>query len=84
MPAKEVYASQFRALFIHFLCMSMQSRMVLVLFGLVEVNSFSSLFYADDIALLAQAESPWFNLEQAAGGISLHVNANKTEYTCFK
>ena len=43
--------------------------------------------YADDIALLAnsptQAESLLHNLEQAARGISLHVNADKTEYMCF-
>ena len=38
--------------------------------------------YADDIALLAnthtQAESQLHNLEQAAGGIGLHVKAYKT------
>ena len=43
--------------------------------------------YADDLALLAntlvQAESLRQLLEQA-GGIGLHVNANKTEYICFK
>ena len=43
--------------------------------------------YADDVALLAntptQAESPLQSLEQAAGGISLLGNANKTEYMCF-
>ena len=43
--------------------------------------------YADDIALLgnthAQAKSLLYNLEHIAGGISLHVNANKTEYMCF-
>ena len=43
--------------------------------------------YADDITLLAntptQAESLLHNLEQAAGGIGLHVNAGKTEYMCF-
>ena len=42
--------------------------------------------YADDIVLLAnaptQAES-LHSLEQAAGSIHLHVNANKTEYICF-
>ena len=42
---------------------------------------------AGDIALLAntptQAESLQHSLEQAAWGISLHVNANKTEYMCF-
>ena len=43
--------------------------------------------YADDIALLAntptQAETPLYSLERAAGGISLHVNADKKEYMCF-
>ena len=32
----------------------------------------------------AETESLLHNLEQAAGGIGLHVNANKTEYTYFK
>ena len=43
--------------------------------------------YTDDIALLAntptQAESLLHSLEQAAGVIGLHVNADKTEYICF-
>ena len=43
--------------------------------------------YADDIALLpntpAQAESLLHNRERAAAGISLYVNADKTEYMCF-
>ena len=43
--------------------------------------------YADDIALLAntpaQAETLLHSLEQAASGIGLHVNTNKTEYMCF-
>ena len=43
--------------------------------------------YADDIAILAntptQAETPLHSLERAAAGISLHVNAHKTEYICF-
>ena len=43
--------------------------------------------YADDIALLAntlaQAKSLLHGLEQVAGGIGLHVNADKTEYMCF-
>ena len=43
--------------------------------------------YADDIALLAntptQAEFLLHSLERAAGGIGLHVNADKTEYMCF-
>ena len=41
----------------------------------------------NDIALqantLAQAESLLHSLERAAGGIGLHVNADKTEYMCF-
>ena len=40
--------------------------------------------YTDGIALLVntptQAESLLHNLEQAAGGIGLHVNADKTGY----
>ena len=43
--------------------------------------------YADNIALPAnspaQAESLLHSLEQAVGGIGLHVNADKTEYMCF-
>ena len=43
--------------------------------------------YADDIALLAntpaQAETLLHSLERAAGGIGLHISANKTEYICF-
>ena len=43
--------------------------------------------YADDIALLSntptQAESLLHSLQQAAGGIGLHVNADKMEYMCF-
>ena len=43
--------------------------------------------YANDIALLAnalaQAETLLHSLERAAAGISLHVNAHKTEYMCF-
>ena len=43
--------------------------------------------YADDIALLAktpnQAETQLHSLEQAAAGIGLHVNAQKTEFMCF-
>ena len=42
---------------------------------------------ADDITLLAnipaQDESQLHSLKKAAGGIGLHVNANKTEYLCF-
>ena len=43
--------------------------------------------YADDIALLAnahaQAETLLHSLERAAAGISLNVNAHKTENMCF-
>ena len=43
--------------------------------------------YADDIAILAnapaQAETLMHSLERAAAGFGLHVNAHKTEYTCF-
>ena len=42
---------------------------------------------ADDIALLAntsvQAKSQLHSLERAAGGIGLHVNANKIEYMSY-
>ena len=43
--------------------------------------------YADYIAILAnasaQAEIVLHSLERASAGISLHVNAHKTEYMCF-
>ena len=43
--------------------------------------------YADDIVLLAntpaQAETLVHSLEQAAAGIGLYVNADKTEYMYF-
>ena len=43
--------------------------------------------YADDIAILAntpnQAETLLHSLERTAAGISLHVNAHKTEYMCY-
>ena len=43
--------------------------------------------YADDIAILAntlnQPKTLLQGLEQAAAGISLHVNAHKMEYMCF-
>ena len=43
--------------------------------------------YADDIVILAntpnQAETLLHNLERAATGIGLHVNAHKTEYMCY-
>ena len=41
---------------------------------------------ADDIAVLENtptpAESLLHSLEQAAGGIGIHVNADKMEYKC--
>ena len=44
--------------------------------------------YADDTALLAntrtQSKSQLHSLEQAAGGIGLHVKSNKTKHFCFK
>ena len=43
--------------------------------------------YDDDIAVLAnspaRAESMLHSQERSAGGIGLHVNADKTEYMCF-
>ena len=43
--------------------------------------------YIDDIVLLVniptQPKSQLHSLELAAGGIGLHVNADKTEYMCF-
>ena len=39
--------------------------------------------YTDDIELLANAETLLPSLEWAAGGIGLHVNADKTEYMRF-
>ena len=43
--------------------------------------------YANDIAIFAnapnQAETLLHSLQRAAAGISLHVNAHKTEYMCF-
>ena len=46
-----------------------------------------TIINTDNIALLAntptQAESLLHSQEQAAGGIGLHVNANKTEYMLF-
>ena len=42
---------------------------------------------ADDLAFLAntpaQTESLLLSLEQATGGIGLHVNPDKTDYMCF-
>ena len=44
--------------------------------------------YTADLMLLtntpAQAESLLLSLEQAAGGIGLYMNTNKTEFICFK
>ena len=41
--------------------------------------------YANDIAILAnaQAETLLHSLEKAAPGTGFHVNAHKTEYTCY-
>ena len=43
--------------------------------------------YIDDIAFLAntptQAKFLLHSLEQAAGGIGLHLNADKMEYICY-
>ena len=50
-------------------------------------KTITDAYYADDIALLAntpnQAETLLHNLERAAAGIGLHVNAHKTEYMCY-
>ena len=44
--------------------------------------------HTDDLALLTntstQAESLLHNFEQAAGGIDLNINENKTEFIGFK
>ena len=44
--------------------------------------------YTDNLVLLvntpAQVKYPQHSLEQAAENIGLYVNANKTEYLCFK
>ena len=52
------------------------------------INDADYANYSDDIALQAnaraQAETPLHSLERAAAGISLHVNAHKTEFMCFK
>ena len=51
------------------------------------VRTITDADYANDIALLVntpdKAESLLHILEQAASGIGLHVNADKTEYMCF-
>ena len=50
-------------------------------------QTITDMDYADDIALLAntpsQTETLLHSLEQAAGDIGLHVNADKMEYMCF-
>ena len=49
-----------------------------------KINNLMDADYADDIVLFAntstQAESLLHNQEQAAGGIGLYVNVDKTEY----
>ena len=51
------------------------------------VQTITDADYADNIALLAntpaQAVTLLQNLEWAAAGIGLHVNADKMEYMCF-
>ena len=39
--------------------------------------------YADDISLLANAETLLYSLKRTAAGIGLHVKAHKTECMCF-
>ena len=50
-------------------------------------QTFTDADYANDIALFAntptKAESLLHSLEQVAGGIGLHVNADKMEYMCL-
>ena len=50
-------------------------------------NTITDADYADYIVLLANtptlAETKLHSLERAASGISLHVNADKTECMCF-
>ena len=50
-------------------------------------KTITDAYNTDDIALLTnvsdQAETQLHSLEGAAAGISLHVNARKTEYMCF-
>ena len=51
-------------------------------------RTITDMNYTDDIALLAstpvQAESLLHSLEWGAGGIGLHINADKIEFMCFK
>ena len=53
----------------------------------IPLETITDVDYVDDRALLentlSQAESPVHSLEQGARGISLYVNANKTELMCF-
>ena len=55
---------------------------------MISIETITNVDYANDLVLLAntpaQAESLLYNLEQAAGGIGLYVNANKTEHMYFK
>ena len=50
-------------------------------------KTITDAYYADDIALLAnapaQAETLLHCLERTAAGIGRHANAHKTEYMCF-
>ena len=50
-------------------------------------QTITDMDYTDDIVLLAnipaQAKTLLHSLEWATAGISLHVNAHKTEYMCF-
>ena len=49
---------------------------------------FTDADYADDIAILTntpnQAETLLHSLERVIAGIGLHVNAQKTEYMCYR
>ena len=48
----------------------------------------TDVHYTDKLALFkntpSQAKFQLHRQEQAAGGIGLYVNANKTEFMCFK
>ena len=43
----------------------------------------SDVDYANEISLLSDTPTQAESLLQATGGISIHVNADKTEYMCF-
>ena len=82
-PSKEEYASQFRALLNErkwFYAKKKGKKQTIS-------RTITDVDYADNIALLAntpiQARSLLHSLEQAAGGIGPHVNADKMEYICF-